>query len=310
MSLLRDADPRFRHLDLKVALFVVLGLAASVGLLVALAAQQGYFTPKVDLRVVTPTGTDLRPGMAVKLSGFKIGEVKAVSLNESARVDVQLRIEERYMKWVKADSAVSVAREGLIGDSYLAVRSGTSTLPSLRSGDTLTYEPSPALADIAADLRARTIPVIEGTSTLLAYLNDPRGDFRVAMADLRKLTGELRETRRKIDRLVDDVDAVARDDVKRMLATVEREVGEMSARTGQSLVKLDAATESARAAAQAATTAIDTASPKVNRLLDNTDGAVRDARKLMDGAGKRWPFKGGKPPDQGTGDGDAAAVPP
>lgn len=305
MTLLRDADSRFQRLDLKVAVFVLLGLLASIGLLLLLASQQGYFTTKTELAVEATTGIDLRPGMAVKLSGFKIGEVSSVALNESASVDVRLRIEDQYMKWVKADSIVSIAREGLIGDSYLAIRSGNPSLASLKAGDNLVYEPTPALADIAADLRVRTLPVIDGTTRLLDYLNDPKGDFRGAMSDLRKLTGELHETRRRIDTLVDDVDKLAREDVRRTLAntdrtlaTLEKQVTDMSARTERTLVKLDETTASAKQAADAATKAIDAAAPKVNRLLDNTDAAVRDSRKLMDGAGKRWPFKGGKVPEE------------
>lgn len=307
MSLLRDTDPRFRGLNLKIAAFALLALLASVGLLVLLAAQQGYFTRKVDILVEAPSGTDLRAGMAVKLSGFKIGEVKSVALNDAARVDVQLRIEEQYMRWVKADSVVSIAREGLIGDSYLAMKSGNASLPSLQSGESVQFEPTPALADIAADLRNRTLPVIDGTTKLLGYLNDPAGDFRVAMGDLRKLAGELRETRRKVDRLVDDVDTLARDDVKRTLgntdralATLEKQVTDLSAKAGESMAKLDETTASAKATAEAATRAIDGTAPKVQVLLDNTDAAVRDARTLMDGAGRRWPFKGGQPPAPAT----------
>ncbi len=304
MTLLRDADPRFQRLTAKVAVFVLLGLLASAGLLLLLAWQQGYFTTKSEILVEAPTGIDLRAGMAVKLSGFKIGEASSVDLNERARVDVRMLIEDKYLQWIKADSLVSVAREGLIGDSYLAIKSGSPTLASLKGGDALTFAPTPALSDIAADLRARALPVIDGSTQLLEYLNDPQGDFRGTMAELRKLTAELRATRKGIDTLVADVDALARDDIKRTLRNADRtllafeqQVTAISERTDRSLTQFDETTASARQTAEAASRAIETAVPKVNRLLDNTDAAVRDGRKLMDGAGKRWPFKGGKAPD-------------
>ncbi|MFZ5697139.1 MAG: MlaD family protein [Pseudomonadota bacterium] len=304
MTLLRDADPRFRRLNAKVAVFVLLGLLASAGLLLLLAWEQGYFATKSEILLEAPTGTDLRPGMAVKLSGFKIGEVSRVELNGVARVDVRMLIEDKYLQWIKADSLVSVAREGLIGDSHLEIRSGNPALASLRGGDALMFEPTPALSDIAADLRARALPVIDGSIQLLDYLNDPQGDFRGTMAELRKLTTELRATRKGIDQLVADVDALARDDIKRTLRNAdhtllafEQQMTAISERTDRSLTQFDATTASARQTAEAVSRAIETAVPKVNRLLDNTDAAVRDGRKLMDGAGKRWPFKGGKAPD-------------
>lgn len=310
MSLFDDRDPRFRGLNLKVAAFLLVALAAAIGLFVVLAERQGYLQPKTDILVEAPTGSDLRAGMAVKLSGFKIGEVRDVSLNEAARVDVLMRLEDRYLRWVKADSVVSVAREGLIGDSFLVVSAGSPQLPALREGERLNFEPTPGLADIAQDLRARTLPVIDGMTELLGYLNDPKGDFRAGVGDLRRLVAELRETRSRLDALLEDTRALANDDIKRTLgsadrtlATLESQVTTLTGRVDASLQKLDAATSGAARA-------VDSASPRLDQLLEEADAAVRDARKLMDGAGRRWPFKGGQAPADEPEAGAAPEVPP
>ena len=304
MSLFRDADPRFQWLDAKIAVFAALAVLAAAGLIIALAFQQGYFSSRTELQVEMPTGIDLRSGMAVKLSGFKIGDVKSVGLNETAKVAVLVRIEDQYMKWIKADSLVSVAREGLIGDSYLTVTAGNPQLTSLQPGESLLFVPSPALADNAQDIRNRALPVIDGLTTMLTYLNDPKGDFRGSLAELRQLVAELRTTRRQIDRLLADVDKVASEDVRRTLAntdrtlaTLEQQVTALTARTDASLAKLDEATGSAGQAAAAAAKAIDSASPRIDRLLNEADAAIRESRGLIDGAGQRWPFKGGEVPE-------------
>jgi len=303
MTLFRDADPRFQGLNIKVGIFVLLGVIAGGALLFTQAAQQGYFSAKTTLHVEAPSGADLRPGMAVKLSGFKIGDVSRVALNERATVDLTLRVEDQYMHWIKADSQVSVAREGLIGDSYLTITSGNPQLESLKEGESPTFMMSPGFADLAQDLRNRILPVIDGTTTFFTYLNDPKGDFRLAMADLRRLTGELHETRKRVDTLLASADKVTREDVRKTLQTVDKEVAAISARTDASLTKLDAATTSAKQVAddaqktiQSATVAIDGATPRLNRVLDNAGHAVQETRQLIDGAGKRWPFKGGHMP--------------
>lgn len=313
MTLFQDVDPRFRGLNAKVTVFAVVALLAGGALLLTLAFQQGYFTSKSKLHVEAPTGADLRSGMAVKLSGFKIGEVSRVELNEQARVDIQLKIEDRYLKWLKPDSRVSIAREGFIGDSFLVVTSGNPRNDSLKEGDSLVWEASPALADLAQDMRNRILPVIDGTTKLLDYFNDPKSDFRVAMVEMRKLATDFHKTRQRLDTLLDDVDAVARNDVRktlsnadRTLATIEKDMDAINARTDASLAKLDetlasakATAEEAQKTAQAATKAIDDASPRVNRVIDNTGKAVQETRQLIDGAGKRWPFKGGElPPEE------------
>lgn len=297
MSLFRETDPRFRGLSIKVFLFAVLGAIAAVALLVTLAIQQGFFTSHTELKAEAPTGTDLRPGMAVKLSGFKIGDVKSVKLNDHARVDLVLRIEDQYMWWIKADSIVSNAREGVIGDPFLSVTAGSADLDPVHPGETLIYQPTPALADIAQDVRNRILPVIDGTTKTLNYFNDPQGDFRGAISEMKKLTSELRETRKQVDKLVANLDEVTRKDLRQTLGkadntldTVSAEVTALSDRTDASLDKLDAATTEAKTTAEQATKAIDSASPRIDKLLN-------EARKLLNGAGKRWPFKGGEVPE-------------
>lgn len=309
MNLFIDKDSRFRGLAFKVGVFVVIGALASLALLFVLADRQGYFEAKSDLLTESPTGADLRPGMAVKLSGFKIGQVRRVSLNEQGRVDVLMRIEDRYLHWIRADSRASVSREGLIGDSYLSVTGGDPKFPALKDGDVLTFEQTPGLADIAQDLRARALPVIEGMTTLLDFLNQPEGDFRQSMANLRKLSGELRETRGRLDRLLDEVDAIAREDLRRSLvqldaslSNLERQTTLLSERAGTSLAKLDEATGSARELADSARQRLDSASPRLERLIEDADSAVRESRRVIDGARRRWLFRGGEMPPPRNGE--------
>ena len=85
-----DIDPRFQRLGLKLGLFVGAGVLLCLAFRLAMAVRQGYFSPKTPVYFQAASGTDLSPGMAVKLSGFKIGEVSVVDLNQLARVDVEM----------------------------------------------------------------------------------------------------------------------------------------------------------------------------------------------------------------------------
>lgn len=305
MTLFKDADPRFQGLNSKVMIFAAIAVVVSVVVVITQAAKQGFFSSKLTLHVEAPTGVDLRPGMAVKLSGFQVGTVSSVDLNENARVNLQMRIEEQYMKWIKEDSLVSIAREGLIGDSYLMISSGSPNLPSLHEGAVVKFEASPGFADLAQDLRNRILPIIDGITVMLNNLNDPKGDFRGTMHEVRIMAADLHETRRRVDTLLASLDDVAAKEVPRTLATVEKELNAITARTDESLAKMDQTLASAQAAAdeaaktaKSASDAIDGASPRVNRMLDEASTAVRESRQLIDGASKRWPFKGGELPDE------------
>lgn len=304
MSLLKEQDPRFRGLGMKVGLFIALGLLVAVAVLVGLAVRQGYFAAKTPVYFEAASGQDLRPGMAVKLSGFKIGEVRAVALNEAARVDVEMQIEDRYMKWIKADSVATLAREGMIGDSFIGVSSGSPALPPLDKGQVLRFELGRGLADIALDVRNRVVPVIDEMHTLLAYANDPKGDLRQGLGEFRQLTAEVRQTRKKLDATLAELDRLQKDDARATLAQVrttlnqadatlkqvEGQLPKLAQQAGQSLQKLDQASAAAAQAASQANATLGEVTPRLNQILDESRGLVRESRAAVEAARTRWPF--------------------
>lgn len=301
-----DRDPRFHRLGLKLGLFIGVGLVLAVGLLLGLAVRQGYFAPKTPVYFEAASGSDLRPGMAVKLSGFKIGEVRRVALNEQARVDVEMQIEDRYMQWVKSDSLATLAREGLIGDSFISLSSGNPGLPALTPHDRLRFELGRSVGDIAFDLRNRVVPVIDEMHELLKYANDPEGNVRGSFAELRKLTEGLQASRRELDVTLKQVSrlssgevpatleqarqALARVDAS--LAELEKTVPVLGAEAGRSLATLNEAAQGAVRVTTRAEQLLGDNGPRLERTLTETEAMVREARTAVKAARTRWPFSG------------------
>lgn len=301
-----ETDARFRHLGLKLGIFVGIGLLLGVGLLLGLAVRQGYFAAKTPVYFVAQSGSDLRAGMAVKLSGFKIGEVRRVELNQLARVDVEMQIEDKYMQWVKADSVATVAREGMIGDSFISVSSGNPDLPALTKDDRLRFVLGSSFGDIAQDVRNRVVPVIDEMHVLLKYANDPKGDVRGSFSELHRLTADLQKTRKQVDQLLAHVDQVASKDVPATLEQtrsalqradaslkeIEKAVPALNAKAAASLEALGAAAASATQTAAKAEKLMDESSPRLNATLAETEALMRESRSAVTAARTRWPFKG------------------
>lgn len=301
-----ETDARFQRLGLKLGLFVGLGLLLAAALLLGLAVRQGYFAPKTPVYFVAQSGSDLRPGMAVKLSGFKIGEVHSVELNQFARVDVEMQIEDKYMHWIKPDSVATLAREGMIGDSFISVTSGSPEQPALTKDDRLRFVLGSSLGDIAQDVRNRVVPVIDEMHVLLKYANDPKGDVRGSFAELHQLTADLHKTRKQIDQLLLDIDKVAAQEVPATLAQtrttlqradaslkeIEKAVPALNAKASASLEALSAAANTATQTAAKAEKLLDESAPRINSTLDETGAFMRESRAAVSAARTRWPFKG------------------
>lgn len=306
MNLSAETDPRFRRLGLKLGLFVGVGLLLGIGLLVSLAVRQGFFAPKVPVYFQAESGTDLRPGMAVKLSGFKIGEVASVEFNEQAHVDVEMQIEERYLKWIKADSVAMLSREGLIGDSFISISSGNPALPPLTREDRLRFNMGSSVGDIALDIRNRIVPVIDEMHALLAYTNDPKGDVRATFRSMHQLTVQLQDTRREVDKALAGINHLTTDEAPATLAqtraalakaeaslqALEKAIPALSAQAGKSLEALDQATAAAAHAAERAGKLLDDSAPRVDRTFAEAELLLRDSRSAVKAARDRWPFKG------------------
>lgn len=124
MSEFLDKDKRFKNLEIKLGVMVLVAIIGIAVVFVLLGLERDIFTPKYRLRFVTESGSGFVEGMPVKLSGFKIGRVRSTELTEGANVLVTIEINKRYQKWIRADSKVHLAKEGYIGESYIEVTTG------------------------------------------------------------------------------------------------------------------------------------------------------------------------------------------
>lgn len=300
MKLLADKDERFKGLFAKVSIFVLLAIiGVSLNLLFS-GIKKGFFTPKSDIRFVAGTGQDIKVGMPVKLSGFKIGSVSSMELDNKAQAEVVMRIENRYLPLLKEDAVVSLKKEGVIGDSILEARRGSEGGKQLHPGATIGFERGGGLDQIAEDLRDRLYPALDEINKLLKDANDPKGDVRQTLGNLRQLTAEMRVTLRQIDEgIVNDVRPTLRS-VKQSAEGTEAIIGKLNQALPGLIKKTDASIDNLRQTSETIKAAVDNSAPQLSGFLGETRGLVSDTRNIMDSASTSWPLKNMmQPPEQG-----------
>jgi phospholipid/cholesterol/gamma-HCH transport system substrate-binding protein len=197
-----EQDPRFKHLERKIGLFALLALAG-VGLVVLLVgAQKDLFTPKYFLHMTVDRGTGFNKGMPVKLSGFRIGRITDMALNEQAMVEITIEIAKKYSKWIRNDSTVKLVKEGLVGDSIVEIAVGSLDKPELKAGDSITYLKTKGLDELADEIGEKIKPVLIEIRDIIGYINDPKGDLKRTIHNLEILTRNLETTRTNADMLL------------------------------------------------------------------------------------------------------------
>lgn len=299
MTLLADRDERFRGLFVKISIFMLLALVGIAFNFLYAAVRQGVFLHKTPIYFVAPSSQDIREGMAVKLSGFKIGTVKTMTLNDMAQTQVQVLIDDRYLHFLKADAELTLKREGVIGDNVLAVSRGSESQGPLRAGAEIKFVQSGGLEQITQDLRDQLFPAIADVSKLLRDINDPHGDIRLSLRNLRELSAGLNGTRQRLDRLLDSADALASQDARPMIQSL----GKASARLEQDLPSLlnkaDATLDNLQKSSVALKSALETTGPQISGLAGESRELVSGARKTVDTLNNSWLLKSGAPEQPG-----------
>ncbi len=146
-------------------------LAGAVGLLglfvVGIARSANWLAPSVRLQFRTLDAAGLQTGMAVRISGFAVGQVRRILLQPDAQVLVELELRDPYRSMVGRRSRAELAQVGLLGDSYIAITPDPAAVgqPPIGDGETLVFTSRPDLDDLLAEVASSRIPLQRALSS-------------------------------------------------------------------------------------------------------------------------------------------------
>jgi len=256
--MIKVEDPRFRHLKRKVAVFAAAAIVVVAVVILLIGKENDLFTKKYQLKVTVEKGTGFTRGMQVKLSGFRIGRLKSISLNEEARVDLVLLIDQKYQKWIRKDSTAKLVKEGLVGDAIIEVSVGSRDIEALKENERLSFVKTKGLDELADELADKVKPVLSDVGEIIRYLNDPDGDIKQSMRNFNLLAKNLDLTRKKADSL---------------LVHAEHQVGSVSG-------KLTTVLENASDTVYKANSSISSLEQKLPVLLTSAEISLKNVEKI------------------------------
>lgn len=297
--MIKEEDPRFKHLERKIGLFILLALAGTVLVLALVGMQRGIFTKKYTLHFTVDRGTGFSKGMPVKLSGFRIGRITDLALNEQAMVDIAIEVDRKYSKWIRSDSTVKLVKEGLVGDSIVEVAVGSLEKPEIKDGESIIYLKTKALDEIVEEISDKVRPVLIEVRNIIGYINDPNGDLKKTIHNLEILTRNLEQTRGRADILLENttrnLEAISQRSTTLLDAT-SRKIDSLDvAKLNTSLEKLpplldktDAAMANVSAISAETKKLAQRAFPLVPGLLSRTDQLLFSTDRLMNSLTNSW----------------------
>jgi phospholipid/cholesterol/gamma-HCH transport system substrate-binding protein len=155
-------------------------------------------------------------GSKVQVSGMDAGQVTGIEVprSPSGHFRVQMKVDEQLHGLVRTDSVVTVDTEGVVGDTFLTIHSGSPNAAIAQAGSVLQSKPPVTMADLLthglgimndADATIKQVGgklnialdgvngAVGNANDLLVGLKEGRGPAGMILRD-EKMAGQIRET--------------------------------------------------------------------------------------------------------------------
>lgn len=158
----------------QVGIFLAIGIAALVVVVLLLGKSQALFARKAALHCSFDNISGLVVGAPVRLAGVDIGIVQSIRFEKDLRerqVHVQLGIDSRYLPRIRQDSVAHLDSKGLLGDMIINLSVGSAEQPPLKDGDLIRSQESAGLTKVIDSVQEGIGEIRGLTGTLQQRLN-------------------------------------------------------------------------------------------------------------------------------------------
>lgn len=113
--------------EIRVGIFVSLGIGLLLMTIVILGGSKSLFTKKVIYQAHMQSAEGLIPGAKVILSGVPVGVIEAIKFDKVNRnIQVNFSVSQEASDWVHEGASFEIATQGVLGDKYMSLDGGKS----------------------------------------------------------------------------------------------------------------------------------------------------------------------------------------
>lgn len=191
----------------KVGLFIIISVTVIICALFYIAFKKDLFADMRTYKLSSISGDGLTQGMPVVFSGFQIGKVFELELEDSGLVIITVKIPFKHDKWIRKDSKWTLEKP-FIGSPRIVVT--TENLNS-KPLDDKTVVKINTIDDINEVIK-KAQPLLEKVSTIAANVESmtgPKSDLEKTLANTQKITKLLSEKKNFLEMATGDPQSVA-----------------------------------------------------------------------------------------------------
>ena len=196
--------------EFKVGLFIISTTIIILAALLYLANEKGVFAKVYTFTLSSKSGDGFTEGMPVVFSGFNIGKVSMLELNDKGIVLIKIKIPQRHVKWIKTDSAFILYRP-LIGAARIVVMTNNLNSPPLPEDKIVVVETVNDINDAikkVQPLLEKVMQIAENLERLSNNLANPQGELSRILGNAQKITATLSTKKSILEMVIADEESV------------------------------------------------------------------------------------------------------
>lgn len=148
--------------QLKVGIFLTVGIAFILGSIFFLGADKALFTSYVRVHAYFDQVQGLSTGSVVSLSGVTVGNVETITfLPEKNSLDVKMKINKEFMDRLRQGSQVEIRTQGALGDKYVFIIPGEPSAALIKDGEVLDIAKATDLLGIISERGSETNKIFD-----------------------------------------------------------------------------------------------------------------------------------------------------
>lgn len=183
---------QYNKMKLAVGIFVLTFFISASSFLYFLLDEKGTFDKRYNYKFRAYSAESFTIGMPVKFSGFNIGVVDKIELQNDGSVILTFSVNEDNRKWVAKGSVLNV-KKPLIGSAYIIIYSALGN-DVLADGSTLQVHISDDINDMVAKLEPvvdKLINIISSVDKITSYMARDDSEISKTLINIEKFSSNL-----------------------------------------------------------------------------------------------------------------------
>ena len=192
--------------EFKVGLFVTFTALVIILALFYLAIGKGVFEKMHVFTLSSRSGDGFTEGMPVVFSGFNIGKVHDLELDDKGIVLIKIKIPDRHIKWIRSDSTFVLYRP-LIGSARIVINTPNLKSPPLDKSKisevTTINDINDAIGKIEPVLD-KLSKITDNVERLTRNLSNPDGDLNRTLQNAQRISSNFASKKSLAEMAIDD----------------------------------------------------------------------------------------------------------